>query len=83
MLYFGRNINVDVNNNIGAPNCRNINESFEYYVSDLDLNAGEMVVFARLIMPIAARFLFCNVLWNYLEFKGKNMRIMLFCTCRV
>ena len=57
-------------NNIGVPNCRNINEPFEYYIFDLDLNTGEMVVFARLIMPIVVRYLFCRVLWNYLEFKG-------------
>jgi hypothetical protein len=60
-----------VKNNIGVPNCRNINEPFEYYIFDLDLNTGsEMVVFARLIMPIVVRYLFCSVLWNYLEFKG-------------
>jgi hypothetical protein len=59
-----------VKNNIGVPNCRNINEPFEYYIFDLDLNTGEMVVFARLIMPIVVHYLFCSVLWNYLEFKG-------------
>jgi hypothetical protein len=56
-----------VKNNIGVPNCRNINEPFEYYIFDLDLNTGEMVVFARLIMPIVVRYLFVvfyGIIWN-------------------